>query len=362
MNRVVGFSFLAIACAEFSMAIAAQAVAPASQSEAQVLEVEKEFTQAKLHNDTATLERIVAPGYVAINQWGARRDKVSLLNLYANCRTSLFTPIDVKVRLAGDTAIVDGDMTEFGQDGRFSYSFVRTYVRREGRWLLLANVQTIAAELSKYAASTSYKAPSTVEEFKADDAGRETSERTTDLVAALEVSPGDWVADVGAGTGYYSMRLAEKVGAKGKVFAEDISAQAQNIAKDRIKAFDLKNVELVLGTADDPKLAPDSLAAILILDSYHHFANYTAMLENTLHALKPGGRLVIADYSFADHRSRAREEQVKSHEIDPALVRAEMEMAGFRIVKVEDPFVKWNSTMGYFRRSDLWIIVAVRPK
>jgi predicted methyltransferase len=344
------------------VAIAAQAAAPASEDEAQVLKVEKEFTEAKIHNDTATLTRIVAPGYVAINQWGARRDKASLLSLYTGCRTYSFTPIDVKVRLAGDTAIVDGDMTEFGQDGRFSYSFVRTYVRQEGRWLLLANVQTIAADASKYASPTTYKAPSTVEEFKADDDRRETNQRATDLVAALGVSPGDWVADVGAGTGYYSMRLAEKVGAKGKVFAEDISAPSQKIAKDRIKAFDLHNVELVLGAADDPKLAADSMAAILILDSYHHFTNHTAMLEKTLHALKPGGRLVIVDYSFEDHRNRAREEQLKTHEIDPALVRAEMEKAGFGIVKVEDPFVKWNSTMGYNRRSDLWMIVAVRPK
>jgi len=86
------------------------------------------------------------------------------------------------------------------------------------------------------------------------------------------------------------------------------------------------------------------------------------MLDKTLRALKPGGRLVIADYSFEDHRNRPRDEQLKNHEIDPALVRAEMEKAGFRIVKVEDPFVKWNSSMGYTRKSDVWMIVAVRPK
>jgi len=84
------------------------------------------------------------------------------------------------------------------------------------------------------------------------------------------------VADVGAETGYYSMRVAEKVGAKG-VSRRHFRHHPEN-SEDRSKAFDLQNVELVLGTADDPKLAPDSLPASLILDSYI-FTNHTAMLE-----------------------------------------------------------------------------------
>jgi ubiquinone/menaquinone biosynthesis C-methylase UbiE len=360
MTRVTRLFYLTIACVGFSAAMAAPAAAPANETEAQVLKAEKEFNDAKLRNDTAALERIVAAGYFGLNQWGAWRDKAGLLNLYASgCRTYSFRPGKLKVHLAGDTAIVEGPMTESGQDGRFTYGFLRTYIRQEGRWLLLGDAQTIAADLSKYAGT---QAPSTAEEFKADDAHRETNQRATELIAALETSPGDWVADVGAGAGYYSMRLAEKVGSTGKVFAEDISGPALGVAKARIKAFDLQNVELVQGSADDPKLPSDKLAAILIVDSYHHFTNHPAMLEKTLHALKPGGRLVIADYSFQDHRNRDRAEQVKNHEIDPALVRTEVKKAGFRVVKAEDPFVKWTAASDHNRKSDLWMIVAVRPE
>ena len=195
-------------------------------------------------------------------------------------------------------------------------------------------------------------------------AGREPSQRATDLVAALEVSPGDWVADVGAGGGYYSMRLADLAGPGGKIFAEDISDSPLRALKARVQAFDLRNVEVVKGEADDPKLPAERLAAVLIVDSYHHFTNYPAMLAKILHALKPGGRLVIADYSSKDHRSQARADQLKLHEIDLALVRAEVEQAGFQVVRVEDPFVEWRPGAGNTRGSptDLWLMVAVRPK
>ena len=81
-------------------------------------------------------------------------------------------------------------------------------------------------------------------------------------------------------------------------------------------------------------------------------------------ALKPGGRLVIADYSFREHRTLSRAEQIKLHEIDPELVRAEAKQAGFDVVTCEDPFVKWKPGVGNTRASatDMWLMVAVRPK
>ena len=206
--------------------------------------------------------------------------------------------------------------------------------------------------------------PSTIEDFKAGDANREPYQKATDLLAALQVSRGDWVADVGAGAGYYSMRLAEIVGPEGKVFAEDISDSAIRWLNARVRVFNLSNVEIVKGSVDDPKLPADRLAAVLIVDSYHHFSNYQAMLEKILHALKPGGRLIIADYSFAEHRTQPRADQLKLHEIDPELVRKEVGMAGFEVVKCEDPFVKWRPGVGNPRASpkDLWLMTAIRPK
>jgi predicted methyltransferase len=197
--------------------------------------------------------------------------------------------------------------------------------------------------------------PPTVEDF------READQRATDLLKAMGVSRGDWVADVGAGNGYYSMRLSQMVGAEGKVFAEDISTYSIDGLNQRVKAFDLRNVEIVKGEVDNPKLPSDSLAAVLIVDSYHHFTQYQSMMGQLLHALKPGGRLVIADYSLPAHRTQSRADQLKIHEIDPELVRAEVAQAGFQVLRCDDPFVKDVKT-GRIGLVDLYLMVAVRPK
>jgi predicted methyltransferase len=227
---------------------------------------------------------------------------------------------------------------------------------------LIALAAISSALLSQESRPVNPGNPSTIEDFRALDANREPYQGSTDLVGALQISAGDWVADVGAGAGYYSMRLADLVGAEGKVFAEDIAISAW--LKARLKAFNLHNVEIVNGEADDPKLPGDRLAVILIVDSYHHFTNYPGMLEKILHELKPGGRLAIADYSSAAHRTLPRADQLKLHEIDPALVRAEVQHAGFQVVRYDDPFVKWRPGVGNTRASatDLWLMVAIRPK
>jgi predicted methyltransferase len=203
--------------------------------------------------------------------------------------------------------------------------------------------------------------PARREDFKLGDENREADQRATDLLKAMGVSRGDWVADVGAGNGYYSMRLSEIVGAEGKVFAEDISTYSIDGLDRRLKAFDLRNVEIVKGEADNPKLPSESLAAVLIVDSYHHFTQYQSMLGQLLHALKPGGRLVIADYSLPAHRTQSRADQLKIHEIDPESVRAECAQAGFQVLRCDDPFVKDVKT-GRIGLVDLYLLVAVRPK
>jgi len=206
--------------------------------------------------------------------------------------------------------------------------------------------------------------PSTIDDFKAGDANREPYQRASDLLVALQVAQDDWVADVGAGAGYYSMRLSEMVGPNGKVFAEDISNSAMGWLNARARLFNLRNVEIVKGENNDPKLPTGRLAAVLIVDTYHHFTDYPEMLDKIFHALKPGGCLAIADYSFAEHRSQPRADQLKLHEISPDLVREEITKAGFAVSKCEDPFVKWSPGVGNTRASatDMWLIVAVRPK
>jgi len=101
--------------------------------------------------------------------------------------------------------------------------------------------------------------PSTLEDFRAGDASREPNQRATDLLATAQIARGDWVADIGAGAGYYSMRMSDLVGPHGKVFAEDITTAAMGSLNARAKAFGLRNVEIVRGEVDDPKLPPNRL-------------------------------------------------------------------------------------------------------
>jgi predicted methyltransferase len=201
--------------------------------------------------------------------------------------------------------------------------------------------------------------------FKAQDEDRERYQKPSDVLKALEISSGDWVADVGAGNGYYTQHMADLVGPTGKVFAEDIADYAIDFLHQRVKMFDLRNVEIVKGTDDDPKLPANSLAAVLVVNTYHHFSRYEPMLEQIIRSLKTGGRLVIADYSLPDHRTESRADQLKIHEIDPELVRAEVGRAGFQVLKCEDPFLKRMPEVKMGDRiaeADMWLMVAVRPK
>lgn len=201
--------------------------------------------------------------------------------------------------------------------------------------------------------------------FKAQDEDRERLQRPSDVLKALEIARGDWVADVGAGNGYYAQHMADLVGPTGKVFAEDIADYAIDFLKQRVKMFDLRNMEVIKGTDVDPKLPPNSLAAVLVVNTYHHFSQQEAMLKQIFQALKPGGRLVIADYSLPNHRIQSRVDQLKIHEIDPELVRAELVTDGFQVTKCQDPFLKRMpevTTGDRIGAADLWLMVAVRPK
>jgi hypothetical protein len=107
------------------------------------------------------------------------------------------------------------------------------------------------------------------------------------------------------------------------------------------------------------------LAAILVVNTNQHIQQYHPMLQQMFRVLKTGGRLVIADYSLLAHRSESRTDQIKIHEIDPALVRAEVERVGFQLLKCDDPFLKRMpevTTGDNIGRTDMWLMVAVRPK
>jgi len=185
------------------------------------------------------------------------------------------------------------------------------------------------------------------------------AEMKSRVVALLGLRSGDTAADVGSGDGFYTIPLARFLGPSGKVYAEDISDEQLGKLKQHLGEERLTNVELIKGAADDPKLPTGAVDGVLIVNAYHEMAAHEAMLNHVLSALKPGGVLVVIDGIWNDHESRSREEQVKSHELAPALGRAEVQKAGFEIVDVRDPFIERAPDRD--GKSRWWAIIARKP-
>lgn len=129
---------------------------------------------------------------------------------------------------------------------------------------------------------------------------REKEEQPRKLLEALELKPGMIVADIGAGSGYFTFRLAERVGAKGKVLAVDIQPEMLDLIRKRAKERELTNVEVVQGTETDPKLPAGAVDLIFMVDVYHEFSYPWEMTTAMVKALKPGGRLVFVEYRLED--------------------------------------------------------------
>ena len=129
---------------------------------------------------------------------------------------------------------------------------------------------------------------------------REQEERPSKLLDALQIRPGDVIADIGAGSGYLTFRLAKRAGPKGKVFAVDIQPEMLALIRQRMKASGVTNIELIQGTETDPKLPANSTDLILMVDVYHEFSYPWEMTTAMVRALKPGGRLIFVEYRKED--------------------------------------------------------------
>jgi ubiquinone/menaquinone biosynthesis C-methylase UbiE len=129
---------------------------------------------------------------------------------------------------------------------------------------------------------------------------REKEEQPAKLLPLLKLKPGDAVADVGAGSGFYTFKLVDLVGEKGKVYATDIQKQMLAIIAQRAKAKKINNIVRVQGTIKDPKLPADALDMILLVDVYHEFSFPYEMTVGMVKALKKGGRLVFVEYRMED--------------------------------------------------------------
>jgi len=152
------------------------------------------------------------------------------------------------------------------------------------------------------------------------------------LVDALELKRGAVVADIGAGTGHFSFRMARRVGRTGRVLAVDIQPEMLAIIRERMQQRRVKNIEPVLSTATDPKLPPDSVDLALMVDVYHEFSHPWEMAAALIRALKPGGRLVFVEFRLEDPKVPIK----RLHKMSEEQVRKEMAPHAVRWVRTID--------------------------
>ena len=129
---------------------------------------------------------------------------------------------------------------------------------------------------------------------------REREEGTTEMINCLKLKPGDNVADIGVGTGYIARRMARVIGPKGTVFGVDIQREMLALLEKNMKKLGLNNVKGVRGTISDPKLKPNSLDLVIMVDVYHEFSHPYEMMQGIVKALKPGGRVAFVEYRGED--------------------------------------------------------------
>ena len=148
------------------------------------------------------------------------------------------------------------------------------------------------------------------------------------------IGAGTTVADIGAGEGYYTIRLAERVGAKGRVLAEDIDAAAIQRLGQRVVRERLDNVSLKTGTVDDPRLPDNSFDRIFLVHMYHEVSEPYAFLWRLRPALRQGGQVIVVDV----------DRPTDQHGIPPALLFCEFQALGFRLAE----FVRKPELNGYY--------------
>jgi predicted methyltransferase len=169
---------------------------------------------------------------------------------------------------------------------------------------------------------------------------REQWQKVDVILAEMGVRAGAIVADIGAGDGFFTSRLARAVGASGRVFAVEIDDAVMDRLRKRLQGDGIENVTIVRGAPDDPKLPDATLDAALIVNAYHEMEQHQSILAALRRALKPDGRLVIVEPVTPSRRGRPRADEVRSHEIDPEYVLQDARAAGFAVVALEDPFTR----------------------
>ena len=165
-----------------------------------------------------------------------------------------------------------------------------------------------------------------------DRSERDLEEEPDRAVNVLKLEKGAVVADVGAGSGYMTVKLSKKVGPQGKVYATDIQQGMLDLLNKRLAKNKITNVTTVLGTQNDPGLPPDALDLVIMVDVYHELSQPQLMLAKIRASLKPGGRLVLLEYRKEDPDVPIRPE----HKMSVADAKLEVEAEGFKLTRTNE--------------------------
>ncbi len=154
---------------------------------------------------------------------------------------------------------------------------------------------------------------------------RDTWQHPDKVIEALKIQPGDKIADLGSGSGYFTIRLAEATGPTGTVYAVDVDEDMNDIVKEKAKNKGYKNIETILAKPQDPNLTDGSIDLVFASNSYHHLKDRVQYFANLKNDLKPEGRVAIIDFT---HEPSAF---LHGHSTTPDVIQQELEEAGYSL-------------------------------
>jgi SAM-dependent methyltransferase len=186
---------------------------------------------------------------------------------------------------------------------------------------------------------------------------REQEEQPESMLDALKIPPGATVADVGAGVGYNTVRLARRVGPRGVVWATDLQPQMLRMLAENARGQQLRNIKLVRATPEDPKLPADAIDLILMVDVYHECSDPEATLKGLRKALKPTGRLVLVEFRAEDPEVPIKPE----HKMTFEQVVRELEPQGF-VFQERLEFLPWQHIIVFGKAPEQTPAKSDRPR
>jgi len=202
--------------------------------------------------------------------------------------------------------------------------------------VLLTTLLLLAASLAQQTAPRKTSTPYTGDLSIFDSSGRDAKLQINRVMDILGIGPGKTVADIGAGSGWFTVRAARRVAETGRVYAVDINPEATRYIDNRAQKEDLHNIKTILSKSDDPLLPANTIDSVLLLKTYHEVANPVALLRNLRPALRPAAKLGIID----------RNGNGENHGLAKDIVIREALEAGYTLLAQYD-FVKGDG-MDYF--------------